>query len=110
MISKKKLALAGAIAAASLTAMAPQAASAEEITVAYFLEWPMPFQYGKVKGIYEKELGVDINWVSFDTGTAMSAAMASGDVQISVSQGVPPFVVAASAGQDFIEPDVDKFG
>ncbi len=27
-------------------------------------------------------MGVDINWVSFDTGTAMSAAMASGDVQI----------------------------
>jgi hypothetical protein len=23
---------------------------AEEITVAYFLEWPMPFQYAKVKG------------------------------------------------------------
>ena len=107
MISKKKLALAGAMAAASLTAMQPQVASAaDEITVAYFLEWPMPFQYGKVKGIYEEELGVDINWVSFDTGTAMSAAMASGDVQISVSQGVPPFVVAAPAGQDLQIVDV----
>ncbi len=107
MISKKKLALAGAVAAASLTAMQPQVATAaDEITVAYFLEWPMPFQYGKVKGIYEEELGVDINWVSFDTGTAMSAAMASGDVQISVSQGVPPFVVAASAGQDLQIVDV----
>ena len=36
----------------------------------------------------------------------MSAAMASGDVQISVSQGVPPFVVAASAGQDLQILDV----
>jgi len=36
----------------------------------------------------------------------MSAAMASGDVQISVSQGVPPFVVAASAGQDLQVVDV----
>lgn len=78
----------------------------DEITVAYFLEWPMPFQYAKVKGTYEEKLGVKINWVSFDTGTAMSAAMASGDVQISVSQGVPPFVVAASAGQDIQIVDV----
>lgn len=111
MISKKKMArrawLAGAVAAATLTAIAPQAATAaDELTVAYFLEWPMPFQYGKVKGIYEEELGVDINWVAFDTGTAMSAAMASGDVQISVSQGVPPFVVAVSAGQDLQIVDV----
>jgi taurine transport system substrate-binding protein len=30
----------------------------------------------------------------------MSAAMAVGDVQISYSQGVPPFISAASAGQD----------
>ena len=93
--------------AASSTAMllGAQAATAE-ITVAYFLEWPMPFQYAKVEGMYEEALGIDINWVSFDTGTAMSAAMASGDVQISVSQGVPPFVVAASAGQDIQIVDV----
>jgi len=32
--------------------------------------------------------------------------MASGDVHISVSQGVPPFVVAASAGQDIQIADV----
>ncbi|SHH14016.1 taurine transport system substrate-binding protein [Cognatiyoonia sediminum] len=77
-----------------------------EITVAYFLEWPMPFQFAKVNEMYEEALGVDINWVSFDTGTAMSAAMASGDVQISVSQGIPPFVVATSAGQDLQIIDV----
>ena len=78
----------------------------EEITVAYFLEWPMPFQHAKVNGTYEEALGVDINWVAFDTGTAMSAAMASGDVQLAVSQGVPPFVVATSAGQDLKVLDV----
>ncbi|MFV0513751.1 MAG: ABC transporter substrate-binding protein [Jhaorihella sp.] len=81
-------------------------ALAEEITVAYFLEWPMPFEYAKAMGTYDKELGVKVNWVSFDTGTAMSAAMASGDVQIAVSQGVPPFVVATSAGQDLQILDV----
>jgi taurine transport system substrate-binding protein len=82
------------------------AASAEEITVAYFQEWPMPFQYAKVTGMYDEALGMTVNWRAFDTGTAMSAAMASGDVHLSVSQGVPPFVVAASAGQDLQVVDV----
>ena len=81
-------------------------AALADITVGYFLEWPMPFQYAKVNGTYDEALGTTVNWVSFDTGTAMSAAMASGDVQISVSQGVPPFVVAASAGQDIQIVDV----
>ncbi len=92
--------------AAALTLGTSAARAADEITVAYFLEWPMPFEYAKVMGTYDKELGVKVNWVSFDTGTAMSAAMASGDVQISVSQGIPPFVVAASAGQDIQVVDV----
>lgn len=56
--------------------------------------------------IYDQQLGVDVKWVSFDAGTAMSAAMASGDVQISFSQGIPPFVVAASAGQDLQIVDI----
>ena len=92
--------------AATAVAFAGAAKAADEITVAYFLEWPMPFQYAKATGMYEEELGVKVNWVSFDAGTAMSAAMASGDVQISVSQGVPPFVVATSAGQDLQIIDV----
>ncbi len=92
--------------AAALSSSTAMADGHGEITVAYFLEWPMPFQYAKVEGMYEEALGTKINWVSFDTGTAMSAAMASGDVQLSVSQGVPPFVVATSAGQDLQILDV----
>ncbi|WP_227270823.1 taurine ABC transporter substrate-binding protein [Roseobacter weihaiensis] len=90
-------------------AISAQAASADghgEITVGYFLEWPMPFLAAKASGAYDEALGMKVNWVSFETGTAMSAAMASGDVQISVSQGVPPFVVATSGGQDIQAIDV----
>ena len=76
---------------------AGQALALDHLTVAYFLEWPMPFQFARHNGIYEQELGVTIDWRAFETGTAMSAAMASGDVQMSISQGVPPFVVATSA-------------
>lgn len=104
---KLKTTLMGAAAAVAMMTGATQAvADSHELTVAYFLEWPMPFEYAKVNGDYEAALGMPINWVSFDTGTAMSAAMASGDVQISVSQGIPPFVVAASAGQDIQVIDV----
>jgi taurine transport system substrate-binding protein len=102
----KKTLMSAAAGVALMTGAGQAIAAGEEITVAYFLEWPMPFEFAKVNGTYEEEMGVDINWVSFDSGTAMSAAMASGDVHISVSQGVPPFVVAASAGQDLQILDV----
>jgi taurine transport system substrate-binding protein len=78
---------------------ATQAQALDELTVAYFLEWPMPFQYAKVTGMYEEALGIPINWVAFDTGTAMSRRWPRATCR-SVSQGVPPFVVATSAGQD----------
>ncbi|WP_458791394.1 taurine ABC transporter substrate-binding protein [Yoonia sp. MH D7] len=102
-----KTSLMGAAATvAMMTGVTQATAEVENLTVAYFLEWPMPFQFAKVQGTYEEALGVPVTWVSFDTGTAMSAAMASGDVQISISQGIPPFVVAASAGQDIQVIDV----
>ena len=95
--------------AGAMTVIGAQAAVAqelEELTVGYFLEWPMPMLAAKASGAYDEALGMPVNWVSFETGTAMSAAMASGDVQLSVSQGVPPFVVAASGGQDIQVVDV----
>lgn len=98
--------LTSALATVALLAGTTSAKALDEVTVAYFMEWPMPFQFAKVQGTYDAELGVKVNWVAFDTGTAMSAAMAAGDVHFSVSQGVPPFVVATSAGQDLQILDV----
>ncbi len=96
--------LAGALAV--LTSQTAVAQSMEELTVGYFLEWPMPMLAAKASGAYDEALGIPVKWVSFETGTAMSAAMASGDVHLSVSQGVPPFVIAASGGQDIQIVDV----
>ncbi len=106
MKTTKLTALLAGTALALSAQMAAADGHAEEITVAYFLEWPMPFQFAKVEGMYDEALGVKVNWRSFDSGVAMSAAMASGDVHISVSQGLPPFVVATSGGQDLQIVDV----
>lgn len=103
---KIKSMLMGAAAGVAMIAGSTAANAMDEITVAYFLEWPTPNQFAQVTGLYEKELGVKVNWVSFDAGTAMSAAMASGDVHISFSQGVTPFLVATAAGQDLQIVDV----
>jgi len=103
---KRRSRILGAMSGLALAAVATTAIAADEITVAYFTEWPMPFQYAKEMGTYDEVMGVKVNWRAFDTGTAMSAAMASGDVHLSVSQGVPPFVVATSAGQDLQIVDV----
>ena len=94
------------LATAVTAAMCSSVQAREEITVAYFLEWPTPNLYAQSTQAYEDAMGVKINWVAFDSGTAMSAAMASGDVQIAFSQGIPPFVVATSAGQDLQIIDV----
>ena len=74
------------------------AADLEEITVAYFLEWPTANQVAQLEQTYDKELGVKVNWRAFGNGNEMSQAMASGDVQIAYSQGLVPYVVAVSNG------------
>ena len=65
-----------AVALAATTGSAAMAL--DELVVAYFLEWPTPNQFAQAKGLYSEELGIPVKWVSFDAGTAMSAAMASG--------------------------------
>jgi len=95
--------------AASLVAVCVQPAAAEpadNINVAYFLEWPLPYLAAKASGAYDDALGVTVNWISFETGTAMGDAMAAGDVHLAVSQGLPPFVAAVSAGADLQIVDI----
>ncbi len=104
MKTNKKLL--SAIAGLTVLASAQVSAQPEELTVGYFLEWPLPMMVAKAEGKYAEALGMPVNWVAFETGTAMSAAMASGDVHIALSQGVPPFVVATSAGQSLQVLDV----
>jgi taurine transport system substrate-binding protein len=91
-----------ALALAACTFMATGAAVSadkpDEITVAYFLEWPTANQVAQLEETYDKEMGIKVNWRAFGNGNEMSQAMASGDVQIAYSQGLVPYVVAVSNG------------
>ena len=70
----------------------------DEVTVAYFLGWATPNQKAQVEQIFDEEMGVKVNWVSFDTGVEMSTAMQAGNVDIAYSQGATPFALAVSSG------------
>lgn len=96
-----KFKLKSTLLAASVTAaMAASAVTqaAEEVNVAFFLEWATPNQIAKVDKVYDEAMGVDIKWGDFSTGVAMTEAMLSGDIDIAYSQGLAPFVTAIQQG------------
>ena len=97
-----RISLAGRVCAgiAAVCLVAGLARAHDEITVAYFLEWPTPNLVAQLDETYDKEMGLKVNWRVFGNGNEMSQAMASGNVQIAYSQGIVPFVVAVSNGLD----------
>ena len=85
-------------AAAGVAALSATTAVAEDVNVAFFLEWATPNQIAKVEKAYDDAMGVDVNWTDFATGVGMSEAMLAGDIDISYSQGLAPFVTAIQQG------------
>ena len=53
--------------------------AANQVRVAFFLEWATPNQEAKVKKTFDKALGVPVKWVDFKTGVEMTDAMLAGD-------------------------------
>ena len=86
----------GTILALNLSVSVANAA-ANEVRVAFFLEWATPNQEAKVKKVFDDALGVPVKWTNFATGGEMTEAMLSGDIDISYSQGLTPFVNAVNA-------------
>ena len=70
----------------------------DSVNAAFFLEWASPNQIAKVDKAYDDAMGVDVNWTDFSTGVQMTEAMLSGDIDISYSQGLAPFVTAIQQG------------
>ncbi|MBT3661822.1 MAG: ABC transporter substrate-binding protein [Rhodospirillaceae bacterium] len=87
-----------ASASAAILAVSFAANAADKVNAAFFLEWATPNQIAKVDKTYDKAMGVPVNWTDFKTGVAMTEAMLSGDIDISYSQGLAPFVTAIQQG------------
>ena len=73
------------------------AIAADAVNVAFFLEWATPNQVAKVEKAYDEALGVPVKWTNFDAGTQMTEAMLAGDIDISYSQGLAPYINAVNA-------------
>ncbi|MEM7023077.1 MAG: ABC transporter substrate-binding protein [Pseudomonadota bacterium] len=89
------------LAAASALGISVGAASAadlEKVRVAYFLEWPTANQVAQAEKWYDEALGVELEWLPFNTGVEMADAMVAGEVDIAYSMGVVPFALAVTAG------------
>lgn len=84
-------------AAAVAAGITAPAQAADEVNVAFFLEWATPNMIAKAEGLYDDAMGVPVNWTNFDAGTQMTEAMLSGDIDISFSQGLAPFITAVNA-------------
>ncbi len=93
----KKLNTTKLTAAAFGLALSATVQAADEVNVAFFLEWATPNQVAKVEKAYDDALGVPVNWTNFDAGTEMTEAMLAGDIDISYSQGLAPFINAVNA-------------
>lgn len=88
------------LAAATLLAsgMTSQAmAAADQVNIAFFLEWATPNMISKVEMAYDEAMGVPTGWTNFEAGTQMTEAMLAGDIDISFSQGLAPFINAVNA-------------
>lgn len=86
-----------AASAVIASAIASPVMAADEVNVGFFLEWATPNQIAKVEKAYDEALGVPVNWTNFDAGTQMTEAMLAGDIDISYSQGLAPFINAVNA-------------
>jgi len=95
----------GAVVALNLSASVASAA-AKEVRIAFFLEWATPNQEDKVKKAFDRAFGVPVKWTNFATGGEMTEAMLSGDIDISYSQGLTPFVNAVNAKAPIILVDI----
>ncbi len=84
-------------AAAAIVASTMASTAVADVNVAFFLEWATPNQVAKVTKAYDEAMGTTVNWTNFDAGTQMTEAMLAGDIDISYSQGLAPFINAVNA-------------
>jgi len=77
----------------------PEAYSSETtVRVAYYAGWPGTFQAGWAQGLFEKEMGVRLDWKTYDTGGHMCDALAADEIDIAYALGSVPMALALTNG------------
>lgn len=95
----------GILVSIALTAQlieCPAAFSQDKTVRMGWIGGPRPWIIGKALGMYEKEMGVKIQWVQFPSGAAAISALAAGAVDIS-RLGSPPTVASISRGVEIYQ-------
>ena len=70
----------------------------EQINVGYFQQWPAPMNYAQAQQTLDAVLKLEVNWIPFQSGRQMAAALAAGEIQIAYALGHVPFLVALNSG------------
>lgn len=85
---------------AVIIALGNTAAYSSETTVrvAYFDGWPGTFEVGWAQGLFEKEMGVRLDWKTYDTGGHMCDALAADEIDIAYALGSVPFALSVTNG------------
>ncbi len=84
----------------ALFLLASPAIAQESFTVGYFNEWPLPAHYGRQTGAFDEALGTQVRWQAFTNSQDLISALSSGQIQVGLSVGITPIVVARAQGID----------
>ena len=87
--------------AAASAAASDTATSIDKLTVTYVTSpLNVPTIIEKDQGIFEKELGVPVEYAELTSGADQTQALASGDVQVLYAVGATSVILSAANGAD----------
>ena len=78
------------------------ASDSEPVRIGIFFEWPSPNLVGIAEKTYEAEMGVEIEWKSYETSYDMNKAFNNGELDIAYGHEMVPFMDAVSRGVDIV--------
>lgn len=76
------------------------AVAQQSINIGYFNEWPLPAHFGRQENTFDDALSAPLNWSSFGRASDMSNALENGTIDMALSQGIAPLLVALNNDND----------
>jgi len=76
------------------------------LRVGYVNEWPLPAHFGRSDGRFDAALNGGVGWTAFGNAADIIAALKAGDIDIALSLGITPVLVAQVQGLDIVAIDI----